>query len=85
MEKMPVRHQKTLGPLLWQLCVARKITQTLIAERTGISRIAINRFFNGRSEVRASDLAAILLEVRVPLETIIKAHLEGELNGTIFA
>jgi len=84
MEKMPERNQKKIGPLLWQLCVARKITQTVIAERTGISRIAVNRFFRGKSDVRASDLAAILLEMRIPLETIIKAHLEGERNGTIF-
>lgn len=69
-----------LGPLIGKLSKKLKIKQTDLAKKTSISRISVNRFFRGKSEVRASDLAEILRLMGIDLEAQISERLKTELN-----
>lgn len=46
----------------------RGITQGKAAERMGISRIALNRFLNGRSQLRTNDFINLLLILGIDME-----------------
>lgn len=52
--------EKALGELIGKLAKKKKIKQTDLAEKSKISRISVNRFFRGKSEVRATDLVNLL-------------------------
>lgn len=54
------RIQKEIGPKVALLASKLRVKQTQLAEGCGISRISVNRFFRGRSEIRASDLVKVL-------------------------
>tara|TARA_Y100001933_G_C18948621_1_gene542710 strand:- start:751 stop:918 length:168 start_codon:yes stop_codon:yes gene_type:complete len=52
-----------------------KVKQTEIGKSAGISRISINRFFRGKSEVRASDLVEVLRLLGIDVEGQIREKL----------
>lgn len=66
-----------LGPQVAQLANRMKVKQTRIAQDCEISRISVNRFFRGRSEIRASDLVNVLRVLGIDLEKEIANRLRG--------
>jgi predicted XRE-type DNA-binding protein len=64
-----------LGPQVAQLASRMKVKQTRIAHDCEISRISVNRFFRGRSEIRASDLVNVLKVLGINLEEEIERRL----------
>ncbi len=64
-----------LGPQVAQLANRLKVKQTRIAQDCEISRISVNRFFRGRSEIRASDLVNVLKVLGIDLEQEIERRL----------
>lgn len=75
-EEEQVETQTTsLGPMLGRLAKRMRVKQTDLARKTQISRISVNRFFRGKSEVRASDLVQVLKELGIDLEAQIRQKL----------
>lgn len=66
-----------LGRKLSLLAKMRGLTQQQIADYGGISRIALNRFFCARTELRVSDLVRVLEILGIDLTAIINGALEG--------
>lgn len=67
---------KTIGPQVAQLANRLKVKQTRIAQDCEISRISVNRFFRGRSEIRATDLVNVLKVLGINLEEEIERRLD---------
>lgn len=65
-----------LGLQVAQLASRLKVKQTRIAQDCEISRISVNRFFRGRSEIRASDLVNVLKVLGIDLEQEIERRLQ---------
>jgi predicted XRE-type DNA-binding protein len=65
-----------LGQQVAQLANRMKVKQTRIALDCEISRISVNRFFRGRSEIRASDLVNVLKVLGIDLEQEIERRLQ---------
>ena len=64
-----------IGRRVAQLATRMKVKQTRIAHDCEISRISVNRFFRGRSEIRATDLVNVLKVLGIDLETEIQKRL----------
>lgn len=64
-----------LGAKIGVLASTQGVTQTSLAENCQISRISINRFFRGRSEIRASDLVRVLQTLGIDLNQEIERKL----------
>lgn len=69
------RTEETIGPRVAQLASRMKVKQTRIAQDCEISRISVNRFFRGRSEIRATDLVNVLKVLGIDLEQEIQKRL----------
>jgi transcriptional regulator with XRE-family HTH domain len=67
--------EDTIGPRVAQLANRMKVKQTRIAQDCEISRISVNRFFRGRSEIRATDLVNVLKVLGIDLEQEIQKRL----------
>lgn len=67
--------EDTIGPRVAQLANRMKVKQTRIAQDCEISRISVNRFFRGRSEIRATDLVNVLKVLGIDLEQEIQKKL----------
>lgn len=65
-----------IGPQVAQLANRMKVKQTRIAQDCEISRISVNRFFRGRSEIRATDLVNVLKVLGIDLEHEIQRRLQ---------
>lgn len=65
-----------IGPQVAQLANRLKVKQTRIAQDCEISRISVNRFFRGRSEIRATDLVNVLKVLGIDLELEIQRRLQ---------
>ena len=65
-----------IGPRVAQLASRMKVKQTRIAQDCEISRISVNRFFRGRSEIRATDLVNVLKVLGIDLEHEINKRLQ---------
>lgn len=72
---MEDQDQDQIGPRVAELATRMKVKQTRIAQDCEISRISINRFFRGRSEIRATDLVNVLKVLGIDLETEIQKRL----------
>lgn len=55
------------GPHVAKLAKRLRLSQSHIARVTGVSRIAVNRFFRGRSEISASKLIKVLQVLGIDL------------------
>ena len=66
-ETQETKEMKDLGPKVAQLANKLKVKQTRIANACEISRISVNRFFRGRSEIRATDLVNVLKVLGIDL------------------
>ncbi len=70
--------QDLIGPRLAELASRLKVKQTRIAQTCEISRISVNRFFRGRSEIRATDLVNVLKVLGIDLEQEIERRLDTQ-------
>jgi len=68
--------EKQIGLRVAQLANRMKVKQTRIAQDCEISRISVNRFFRGRSEIRASDLVNVLKVLGIDLQQEIEKRLQ---------
>jgi predicted XRE-type DNA-binding protein len=69
-----------LGQQVALLANRLKVKQTRIAQDCEISRISVNRFFRGRSEIRASDLVNVLKVQGIDLEQEIERRLHPPIS-----
>ena len=76
MEQLTVTEDSQIGPRVAKLASRMKVKQTRIAQDCEISRISVNRFFRGRSEIRASDLVNVLKVLGIDLESEIQKRLQ---------
>jgi predicted XRE-type DNA-binding protein len=68
--------EQQIGLRVAQLANRMKVKQTRIAQDCEISRISVNRFFRGRSEIRASDLVNVLKVLGIDLQQEIDKRLK---------
>ena len=61
--------KKHLGYKVSLLAKSRGMTQAEIAEHCGVSRITVQRFFSGKTEIRSGDLNKILKLLNINLDT----------------
>ena len=67
---------KVLGERVAKLANRLRVKQTRIAADCSISRISVNRFFRGRSEIRASDLVNVLKTLGIDLDREIQRRMD---------
>lgn len=65
----------TIGVKLGLLAKKAGITQHELAEKIGCSRISINRFFCGHTEIRAGDLVKLLSALNMDLMAAVDQRL----------
>ena len=70
-----------IGPQLAMLSKAQNQTQTHLAKTCHISRVALNRFFQGKSELKAQDLANLLNCHGLDLGQLIQTQLEKTISN----
>lgn len=75
MQDLEQDQEGAIGPRVAQLANRMKVKQTRIAQDCEISRISVNRFFRGRSEIRATDLVNVLKVLGIDLEQEIQRRL----------
>lgn len=61
----------------------RGFTQQKMAAAIGCSRITINRFYAGHTEVRATDLLAILRTLNIDVDSQLDRALEEQMKGNM--
>lgn len=71
----------TLGKKLAILTKLQGITQEQMAKSCAMSRISINRFFKSHTEIRASDLGALLSTLGINLDQLIDRAIERHINS----
>lgn len=77
---MEEQTEKKVGERISILAKVQGKTQHEIALQTGMSRISVNRFFNGHTEVRAGDAVRILEYLGIDVEALIKQKTEDIFN-----
>ncbi len=73
----------SIGNNLKVLAKLRGITQEEIAKQCEISRISVNRFFAGHTQVRAEDFIAILRIFGIDVPKIVEKQLEEGIRGDL--
>lgn len=71
----------SLGEKLSLLAHLKKKSQGSLAQKCSISRISVNRFFRGKSEIRASDFVQLLNELGVDVITLLDEKIQGTMAG----
>ena len=56
-------------------------TQKEIAEKCGLSRITIHRYFNGKTDLRSHEMVKVLKLLGVDIEQELQHLIEGSLTG----
>lgn len=73
--------RKRLGQQLSVLANLKGVSQVDLAKQCQISRISINRFFRGRSELKAGDLMRLLTILGIDIQSKIEQELRSDLLG----
>ncbi len=73
--------RKKLGQQLSVLASIKGVSQVDLAKQCQISRISINRFFRGRSELKAGDLMRLLTILGIDIQSKIEQELRSDLLG----
>jgi transcriptional regulator with XRE-family HTH domain len=73
--------RRKLGQQLSVLANIKGVSQVDLARRCRISRISINRFFRGRSELKAGDLLRLLTILGIDIQSKIEQELQSDLIG----
>lgn len=71
----------TLGKKLAILAKLKGLTQEQLAKQCAVSRISINRFFRGHTEIRAGDLVVLLNILGVALIEMVDRTIEKQISG----
>ncbi len=71
--------RRRLGQQLSVLANLKGVSQVSLAKNCGISRISINRFFRGRSELKANDLLRLLTLLGIDIHREIEVRLKTDL------
>jgi transcriptional regulator with XRE-family HTH domain len=71
--------RRKLGQQLSILASLRGVSQVDLAKQCRISRISINRFFRGRSELKAGDLMRLLTILGIDIQSKIEQELRTDL------
>jgi transcriptional regulator with XRE-family HTH domain len=71
--------RRKLGQQLSILASLRGVSQVDLAKQCRISRISINRFFRGRSELKAGDLMRLLTILGIDVQSKIEQELRTDL------
>ncbi|MGE3388120.1 MAG: helix-turn-helix domain-containing protein [Bdellovibrionales bacterium] len=71
--------RRRLGQQLSVLANIKGVSQVTLARQCKISRISINRFFRGRSELKAGDLLRLLTILGIDIQAEIEQHLKVDL------
>ncbi|MCB0367147.1 MAG: helix-turn-helix transcriptional regulator [Bdellovibrionaceae bacterium] len=58
-----------------------KISQVEMANRCGLSRITVNRFFRGRTQIKASDLMELMDVLGIDLEQLVDRRIGEVMEG----
>jgi len=72
--------RRMLGQQLSVLANLQGITQVHLAKECRISRISVNRFFRGRSELKAGDLLRLLHVLGIDIQKEIHGKLQNNLS-----
>ena len=75
MKKNKCKKNNTFGLQLALLLKSANISQTKLASMTNISRVSINRYLKGQTDIRASDVIKMLAATGIDLEEIVYNHL----------
>lgn len=78
-----VENHRLVGRKLAVLARLKGLSQGRLAQACGISRVSVNRFFCGKSELRASDLSQILESLGIDLEDLIDRQLLRAMKGGV--
>ena len=70
-----------VGSRLAVLSKSAGLTQDEIAKRCQISRITINRFFKGRTEIRSGDLVQLLSLFGIDVLALLDDKIERKMSG----
>lgn len=70
-----------VGSRLAVLSKSAGLTQDEIAKRCQISRITINRFFKGRTEIRSGDLVQLLGLFGIDVLSLLEEKIERKMSG----
>lgn len=73
--------RRRLGQQLSVLATIKGVSQVDLARQCRISRISINRFFRGRSELKAGDLLRLLTILGIDIQSKIEQELRSDLIG----
>lgn len=71
-----LRSGSRLGERLSVLANLMKLSQGKLAQTCKISRISVNRFFKGHSEIRASDFVSMLEQLGIDIESLIEQRIQ---------
>lgn len=71
----------SIGSRLSVLAKSAGLTQEEIATRLQISRITINRYFKGRTEIRSGDLVKLLGLFGIDIAALLDGRIEELLKG----
>lgn len=74
--------RRKLGQQLSILANLKGVSQVDLAKQCQISRISINRFFRGRSELKAGDLLRLLTILGIDIQSAIERELKTDLLGS---
>jgi transcriptional regulator with XRE-family HTH domain len=67
--------EQSIGTALGLLAKKKNITQEAVAKSVNISRISVNRFFRGHTQIRATDFTRVCLLLGVDIEKQINDQL----------
>ena len=73
---------RSMGKRVALLARAKDVSQTELASRSEVSRVSLNRFFRGQSELRLSDFVQVLQELGIDFEVILKDRLDQAAGKT---
>ncbi len=77
------QERRRLGQQLSVLANIKGVSQVALARECNISRISINRFFRGRSELKAGDLLRLLTLLGIDIQREIEQHLKVDLMSRV--
>ncbi|MCC7403603.1 MAG: helix-turn-helix transcriptional regulator [Bdellovibrionales bacterium] len=58
-----------------------KISQVEMAQRCGLSRITVNRFFRGHTQIKAGDLVEVMETLGIDLEKLVDIRIQEIMEG----
>lgn len=80
---LPSGREKKVGERISILAKVQGKTQHEVAAHCGMSRISVNRFFNGHTEVRAGDTVRILQYLGIDVEELIRKRAESIFSNNL--